>query len=167
MIIRAETNDDRDRVYAVNSEAFETNIEADLVDALRKKASPFVSLVAEEEAEILGHIMFSPVEVSGQPDLLAMGLGPMAVTPARQRSGIGSALVREGLDRCVALGIQVVAVLGHPEYYPRFGFVSAAGFGLSSEYDVPDDVFMAMELEKGSLRGKPGTARYHPVFGEF
>ena len=95
-----------------------------------------------------------------------MGLAPMAVAPARQRQGVGSALARAGIAACRDLGFGAVIVLGHPEYYPRFGFVPASRFGLRSEYDVPDDVFMAMELKPGALHGRgPGTIRYHPAFG--
>jgi putative acetyltransferase len=93
-----------------------------------------------------------------------MGLAPMAVVPERQRHGIGSALVRAGLDECRRLGAVAVVVLGHAEYYPRFGFVPASRFSLVSEYDVPDDVFMAMELEPAALQGKSGTIKYDAVF---
>jgi putative acetyltransferase len=93
-----------------------------------------------------------------------MGLGPMAVAPSRQRKGIGSALVRDGLRRCKALGYRVVVVVGHPTYYPRFGFVPAIRFGLRCEYDVPTDVFMAVELEPGALNGISGFVRYDDAF---
>jgi putative acetyltransferase len=93
-----------------------------------------------------------------------MGLAPMAVLPAEQRRGVGSALVQAGLDRCRQLPCGAVVVLGHPAYYPRFGFSPASRFGVTCEYDVPDEVFMAMELEPGFLRDKPGTIRYHPAF---
>lgn len=95
-----------------------------------------------------------------------MGLAPMAVMPAAQRRGIGSALIRSGLERCAQLGYSAVVVLGHPEYYPRFGFVPASRFGIGCEYEVPDEVFMALELEPGALTGMSGTIRYHPAFAE-
>jgi putative acetyltransferase len=90
----------------------------------------------------------------------------MAVLPAQQGRGIGSALVRTGLERCRALGFRIVVVLGHPRYYPRFGFQPADAFGLSCEYDSPPEAFMALEIEAGALTGLKGTVRYHPAFGQ-
>ena len=165
MLIRAERDTDHAAVHAVNAAAFPTPLEADLVDALRRQAHPLISLVAERDGAILGHILFTPVTLEGRPDLRIMGLAPMAVAPGHQRSGIGSALVRAGLDECRHLGFYAVVVLGHPEYYPRFGFSPAVRYGLRSEYDVPDEVFMAMELLPGALRNAPGTIQYHPAFG--
>jgi putative acetyltransferase len=103
--------------------------------------------------------------LSEHDNLNIMGLGPMAVAPDHQRKGIGSALVREGLKRCKQLGCQAVVVLGHAEYYPRFGFVPAARYGIRSGYDVPDDVFMIAELVVGALRGASGVIRYDEAFG--
>jgi putative acetyltransferase len=164
MHIRPELRGDIRSIRAVNLTAFETSTEADLVDVLRDQADPCVSLVAEEDGIILGHILFSPATLSAYPELKLMGLAPMAVVPGRQRQGIGSALVHEGLTACTKLGVGAVVVLGHAEYYPRFGFTPASRFGLSCEYDVADDVFMAVELEHGILRGKSGTVSYHPAF---
>lgn len=164
MHIRSEQPADIAAIHAVNRAAFEASTEADLVDVLRKQAHPIVSLVAENADAIVGHIFFSPVTLSGHA-LKMMGLAPMAVLPAQHRRGIGSALVRAGLERCRELGCEAVIVLGHAEYYPRFGFAPASRFGIACEYDVPDDVFMALELERGSLRGKAGTIRYHAAFG--
>jgi putative acetyltransferase len=162
--IRRERAADVDAIRAVNVAAFEKTAEADLVEALRIAAAPLVSLVADAGGDVIGHIMFSPVTVAGSAPPLMMGLAPMAVVPARQREGIGSALVREGLAACERLGAGAVVVLGHAAFYPRFGFTPASRFGLSCEYDVPDDVFMAMELDPGSLRGASGTIRYHRAF---
>ena len=166
MLIRAERESDREAVHAVNTAAFETRAEADLVDRLRRQADPVVSLVAETDGEVVGHIFFSPVTLDAFPELKWMGLAPMAVAPAHQRTGIGSALVRGGLDRCSESGVSAVVVLGHPEYYPRFGFAPSSGFGIGSEYDVPDEVFMVKELHHGALEGVTGTVKYHPAFGE-
>jgi putative acetyltransferase len=164
MLIRAERDTDHAAVHAVNAAAFPTPMEADLVDALRREADPLVSLVAERAGAILGHILFSPVTLDGRPDLRIMGLAPMAIAPEHQRSGIGSALVRAGLDECRQRGFSAVVVLGHPEYYPRFGFSPAVRYGIRSEYDVPDEVFMAMELVPGALRDARGTVQYHAAF---
>jgi putative acetyltransferase len=164
MNIRPEQPSDIDAVRQVNRAAFETSTEASLVDILRENARPLISLVAEDAGAIVGHIMFSPVTISSRIDAGIMGLAPMAVLPARQRQGIGSALVTAGLDEGRRLGMAGVVVLGHATYYPRFGFRPASGFGLRSEYDVPDEVFMALELETGGLQGMAGTVRYHPAF---
>jgi putative acetyltransferase len=145
--------------------AFETAAEADLVDALRQQADPVVSLVAEEADAILGHIMFSPVTLANAaPGLRVMALAPMAVAGAYRRRGTGSALVTDGLRRCRQLGAGAIVVLGHPTYYPRFGFRPASHFQLTCEYSVPDDVFMALELSPGSLQNSSGVIRYHPAF---
>jgi putative acetyltransferase len=167
MIIRDERPVDVDSIRAVNLAAFETSTEADLVDALRRRATPLISLVAEDGANVVGHILFSPVTLASEPGLTLMGLAPMAVVPSRQRQGVGSSLVREGLDRCRQVNAAGVVVLGHPEYYPRFGFLPAARLFLRCEYDVPEEVFMVRELREGALCGLSGTIRYHPVFGDF
>ena len=164
MNIRSERPEDAPGIRHVNRLAFGASTEAELVDMLREQARPVVSLVAVDAGQIVGHILFSPVTLSSAPELRLMALAPMAVLPARQRQGIGSALVRAGLAECRRLGAGAVVVLGHAAYYPRFGFGSAARFGLASEYDVPEDVFMALELQDGALHGRPGTIRYHPAF---
>ena len=163
--IRDERPGDADAVRAVNRAAFQTSEEADLVDALRRAASPLISLVAEAGDAVVGHIMFSPVTLAGADALTLMGLAPMAVLPARQRQGIGSRLVSAGLERCREANAAAVVVLGHAEYYPRFGFIPASRLSLRSEYDVPDDVFMVCELQPGRLQGRAGTIRYHAAFG--
>ena len=160
--IRPESPGDRDAVRAVNEAAFGRPDEADLVGRLRDAAGPFLSLVAVAEGEVVGHILFTPVAVEAPADV--RGLAPMAVRPDRQRSGVGAALVEAGLDACRADGAAAVVVLGHPDYYPRFGFRPASAFGLACEYDVPDEAFMALELVDGGLDGVDGLARYHPAF---
>ncbi len=164
MLIRPETEADSLAVYAVHATAFGSSCEAELVEVLRREASPAVSLVAEKDGAVVGHILFTPVAFDGRPDLLAMGLAPMAVAPSRQRMGIGSALVKAGLERCQQLGAGGVVVLGHPEYYPRFGFVPSSRFGFRSEFEVPEEVFLAQELQAGALDGCGELARYHPAF---
>lgn len=168
MIIRVETAEDFTPVRRVNEAAFGQPGEAALVDALRKTARPYVSLVAEVDGRIVGHIFFSPVTVEPDvPDMAAtaaLALGPMAVLPESQRSGVGSRLVEEGLKECLRLGFPVVFVVGHPGYYPRFGFVPAGLKKFKCVYDVPDEVFMVLELSPGASDGRSGLVRYLPEF---
>ena len=163
-IIRNEQPEDVPGVRHVNMTAFETSLEADLVDALRQHVDSLISIVAVENETIVGHILFSPVTLSSHPDMPIMGLAPHAVVPERQRQGIGSARVLAGPEECRRSGIVAVVVLGHAEYYARFGFAPASVFTLVSEYDVPDDVCMAIELETAVLKGKSGTIGYHAAF---
>jgi putative acetyltransferase len=164
--IRDEIPEDYRAVHQVNEQAFGRPEEADLVDALRKSHQPHISLVAEVEGRIVGHIFFSTVQIESEASATAaLGLAPMAVLPKFQNQGIGSALVRRGLEECRSIGHEVVVVLGHPEYYPRFGFVPAKQKGLSCEYSVPDEVFMALELREGALSGRKGLVKYGPEFG--
>jgi putative acetyltransferase len=164
--IRREGPADAAAVRRVNESAFERGAEADLVDLLRAAGKATVSLVAVEDGEVVGHILFSPVTVaSAQRELPALGLAPMAVMPPMQRRGIGSLLVGAGLAACRAIGHRAVFVLGHPEYYPRFGFVRASSYGISWEHEAPDEAFMALELVAGALRGVSGVVRFQPEFG--
>jgi len=164
-VIRPETEDDYPGVRRVNELAFDRTNEADLVEALRQAANPQISLVAVLDDQIVGHIFFSPVTVeSGSGAFTAIGLAPMAVTPEYQRRGIGSRLIHEGLEACHTLGHNLVFVVGHPEYYPRFGFKPAAQLGFSCEYEVPDEAFMVVELMPGAADGQTGMVRYLPQF---
>jgi putative acetyltransferase len=168
IIIRSERPADDDAIDRVESAAFPTRDEADLVRALRRPgARPFISLVAEVDARIVGHILFTPVTVASKGETwAAMGLGPMAVEPAEQRRGVGSRLVRAGLDACRAIGGRVVVVLGHPSYYPRFGFARADRLGLFWEHlREPNDAFMVAELTPGALARRTGVVRYRREFG--
>ncbi len=165
--IRPETADDHAAVRRVNELAFGQGAEADLVDALRRAADPCVSLVAVAGGAVVGHLLLSPVTVEAPgASFTALALAPMAVLPERQRRGIGAELVRAALRAARRLGHHVVFVLGHPGYYPRFGFEPARPKGLGCEYDVPDDVFMVAELEPGALAGRTGTVKYRPEFRE-
>ena len=110
--------------------------------------------------------LFTPVSLAGHLDLKMMGLAPMAVLPAFQRMNFGSELVRTGLEQCRDFGFEAVVVLGHPEFYPRFGFLPSTRFGIDSEYGVPDEVFMVRELTSGALRGRAGRVTYHPAFSD-
>ena len=165
IIVRPETEKDHPKVRLINDLAFGRPNEADLVDTLRKSAKPYISLVAMKEREVVGHIFFSPVSIESERTVFtALGLGPMAVLPRYQRQGIGSELVRKGLRECRRINHYIVVVLGHPEYYPRFGFVPASQKGLRCEYDVPDEAFMVAELVPGVLAGRQGLVKYHPAF---
>lgn len=162
--VRAETPADVDAIRRVDDAAFGRAAEGRLLDALRGAVAPFVSLVACAGDDVVGHILFTPVTVSGA--WTAMALGPMAVRPDRQRAGVGAALVRAGLSACRALGHEVVFVLGHPGYYPRFGFTPAPPRGLTCKWPVPDDAFMVAELAPGALRGRAGRVDYAPAFDD-
>jgi len=164
--IRVEAAEDVDAVWRVNEAAFGRAGEADLVDALRRRGAVILSLVAEQEGEVVGHILFSPVTISDDDKrVTAVGLGPMAVAPGYQRMGIGSQLVEAGLMWLREAGHEVVIVLGHPKYYPRFGFVPASRHGIRWEHDAPEEVFMALSLHPGGLAGVRGIVRYQPEFG--
>lgn len=140
--------------------------EANLVDELTSEGKAVVALVAAQDGEVVGHVLFS--EVSLEPPahgLRAVGLAPLAVLPNYQRRGIGSSLVQRGLDACRAAGYDAVVVLGHPNYYLRFGFTRASDYGLDNEYDA-DEALMVLELVQGRLAGCSGLVRYAPEFGE-
>jgi putative acetyltransferase len=165
LIVRAEAPEDHDAVRRVNELAFEGGTEANLVDALRQNEPAHISLLAEEEGRVVGHIFFSPVTVeSAGGEWEATGLAPMAVLPERQGRGVGSALVREGLKECLRRGQEVVFVLGHADYYPRFGFRPAGPLGITCEFPSPEENFMVAELRPGALAGREGLVRYRPEF---
>lgn len=166
ILIREESSDDHEAVFNINTAAFPSPAEAELVDALRCQADPLLSLVACAGDLVVGHIMFSPVTLAGHPELPLLGLAPMAVMPDRQNTGIGGRLVRAGLERSRRLNAVAVVVLGHPHFYPRFGFVPASHFSIDSDYDVSDDVFMALELVPGALQDVAGRISYHPAFAD-
>ena len=162
--IRLERPGDRARVRDVNLQAFGQPNEADLVDALRSGAR-CASLVAVDGAEVVGHILFSPVTITGPSHRTRVaGLGPMAVLPSHQRQGIGSRLVRVGLEECTRQGYEAVVVVGHPPFYPRFGFVRGSQRGLRYEHPVPDEAFMVIELRPGALGDGGGVVKYLPEF---
>ena len=166
-IIRLETAEDHFAIRRVNELAFGRSNEADLVDALREAALPHISLVALIDGQVTGHIFFSPVSIETDEDsIAAMGLAPMSVLPDHQNQGIGTLLVREGLNECRRIGYNIVVVLGHPGYYPRFGFGPAGLKGLRSEYDVSAEVFMVAELTESALAGRHGLVKYHPEFSK-
>ena len=163
--IREETADDHAGIREINHLAFGQDDEGRLVDALREGAFARVSLVAEVDGQIVGHILFSDLPiVTPEETLPALSLAPMAVIPSHQRRGIGSMLVREGLRACRDAGHQIVIVLGHPEFYPRFGFSAKLAERLKSPFSGP--AFMVLELVPGALVGIEGEVRYPPPFKE-
>jgi len=167
MTIREEQPGDIAAIRRVILEAFDSAAEADLVDKLRANGKFRVSLVAELDGQVVGHILFTVVAIEdADPRPRTLGLAPLAVLSECQRKGIGSALVRSSLERCRDMGHDAIVVVGHPEYYPKFGFLPASRYGLRCEYDVPEDVFMALELQVGSLQGIRGLVRYQPEFGK-
>ncbi len=162
--VRREKPEDAPAVREVNRLAFGRDEEAELVDAVRDTPG-VISLVATDGSVVVGHILFTPVRiVHGDRTVPAMALGPIAVRPSEQRRGIGSQLVRAGLEACKAEGHELVFVLGHPEYYPRFGFRRADSYGLYFEDTGPTPAFMVLELRPGALDGISGRVRYLPQF---
>lgn len=161
--IRPLQPDDVVDVDRILEAAFEGRSEAELAGILLKEEPETVALVALHAGRLVGCIFFTSARIPGS-DLRIAALGPMAVAPATQRSGVGSALVRQGLQVMRDSGYEASIVLGHSEYYPRFGFEPASRFGLSCRWPVPDDVFMAMELKHGSLSDATGRVEYADAF---
>lgn len=164
--VRAERPFDAASVREVNDRAFGSPAEGLIVERLRT-APDCISLVATKDDLVIGHILFTPVSVEPPVGLRIAGLGPMSVLPEHQRAGIGSQLIRVGLDACRQHGYSAVVVVGHPEYYPRFGFEPAHTRGLTlPDFDVPQDVFMVVELEAGVREHLHGAVRYRSEFAE-
>ncbi len=164
--IRPEQSRDFAAISEVNTLAFKREKEAKLVEAIRESEFfvPELSLVAVTD-EVIGHILFSIVFIETNKGIVpTLGLAPMAVKPEYQNQGIGSALVREGLKTCEDLGFEHVVVLGHPNFYPRFGFQPAKTKGIESPFRVPDEVFMVHEIKSGSLDDIIGKVKYPPAF---
>ena len=165
LTIRAETPEDIPAIHHVNTAAFGQANEADLVDALRQHSALTISLVAIQDGHLVGHIAFSPVTItSSTVTIAALGLAPMAVLPTCQRRGMGSQLVEAGLTACHHTPYGVVVVLGHPHYYPRFGFVPAKPLGIVWEHDAPEEAFMVKEIQVGALAQTRGVVKYRPEF---
>ena len=165
--IRKEEPRDIIAIRSVNEHAFDQGDEANIIEQLRKRSALTISLVAFQDDKIAGHIAFSPVIVEGEDSNFgAIALAPMAVLPSYQRKGIGALLVQAGLEECQHLGYEVVVLVGHPDYYPRFGFITASPQGLECEFEVPDEAWMMLELQKGTLAGRRGKVRFQPEFSE-
>lgn len=168
ILIRDETTLDHDKILRVTIEAFADsefghNGEAELIDALRGNADRYLSLVACSGDNVIGHILFTPVVIRTPPnEILGMGLGPMSVAPSFQNSCIGSSLVTEGLQRLFEQGCRIVVVLGHPEYYSRFGFLRASQFGITHGFqDLPQDLFFIHFGSQDPIFDLIGGAAYY------
>lgn len=159
MILRPELAGDRLSIRAVNLAAFPSPVEADLVDQLRADGEVVISLVAEQDDRVIGHILFCRVRVG---TVEAVSLSPMAVLPEWQRQGVGSALVSRGLELCRERGEKIAVVLGHPGFYPRFGFSAGLARQLEGYSSGPE--WMALELTPGSLTGLSGKVLYPKAF---
>ena len=167
--IRPETENDQDAIRDVNEQAFGRPLEAGVVEKVRQSANfvPELSLVAEREGQIIGHAMFSELTIEGESRAwTVLALGPIAVRPEFQKQGVGGQMIRAGFERAASLGYGVVVLVGHPTYYPRFGFVPASQFGLQCSIPVPDAVFMAYLLRPDGLDGIQGTVVFPPAFDE-
>jgi putative acetyltransferase len=166
--IRQEQEGDIEEVRKLNEMAFDGPAEARVVDKLRQICDDCLSMVAVEDDKIVGHIMFSPATIeNGKNVIRGMGLAPIAVLPNRQRKGIGSALIERGLALLREKGYPFVIVLGHPDYYPRFGFLPASQYNLRSQWEgIPDEAFMILIFDNKSLEGVQGVARYRDEFDE-
>jgi putative acetyltransferase len=154
-------------IHEINVLGFGREDEARLVENLRKSPDfiPELSLVAVKDKRVVGHILFSRIAIQTKTgSFAAMSLAPMAVHPEFQKQGIGSKLIRQGFARCRKLGHKIVVVVGHPNYYPRFGFTSARAKGLEAPFLVPDEAFMVIEIAPGALNGISGMVIYTPAF---
>jgi putative acetyltransferase len=167
LTIRQEQPADFQAVYQINRQAFGQEAEAKLVDALRQSTAfvPELSLVSELDNQLVGHILFTKIKiVNGESETESLALAPMAVSADFQKQGIGGHLIREGLKRAAELGFGSVIVLGHEHYYPKFGFEPASKWGIKAPFDVPDEVFMAIELIPNALENVNGTVQYPKEF---
>jgi putative acetyltransferase len=165
VILREERSEDIEAIRAVNFEAFGQPQEGRLVDALRDNGGVLLSMVAVSAEQIIGHILYSPVSIATSAgELIGAGLGPMAVHPDFQRQGIGSRLVEAGNQKIRDAGYPFIVVLGHPQYYPRFGFQAASRHGIRCEWDVPDNVFMMLVLDEMKMKNVSGLAKYREEF---
>lgn len=161
MEIREETGADIEAIRRVNRRAFAQDQEGNIVDALRSNGAALLSLVAIVDGELVGHIMYSPAVVG---ETTGAALGPMAVLPEFQRQGIGSRVVEAGNQKLKDMGYPFIIVVGHAEFYPRFGFTPASKHNIRCEWDLPDEVFMMAVLDPLKMQGVSGLAKYRHEF---
>ncbi len=164
--IREEIFQDIDAIRTINERAFGQPQEANIIDRLRANREGLLSLVALQDEKIIGHILFSLVTIEDHHRILkGVGLAPMAVLPEFQRQGIGSKLIKAGIEILKTSGCPFIIVLGHPEYYPRFGFEPASHYGIRSQWEgVPDNAFMILWLDRSRINDMSGIAKYRDEF---
>jgi len=166
--IREEKRCDFDAIKYVNDKAFNQPQEGNVIEKLRNNDSRILSLVAEIDNKIIGHIFFSSVEIEGYPEIEnGMGLAPLAVLPEYQKQGIGKMLIDKGIDLLKKQSVPFIVVLGHEHYYPKFGFETASKYGLKCQWDgVPDEAFMVMIFDKNKMKNVQGVAKYREEWNE-
>ena len=167
--VREERAEDIEAIHLVNLLAFGQEDEARLVQKIRISPGfiPELSLVAVRNSQIVGHILFSRIHIeTPQRDIEVLSLAPVAVLPEFQNQGIGSMLIGAGLEKAHQMGRKIVVVIGHPWYYPKFGFLPARQNGLEAPIPVPDEAFMVLELVPDALEGIAGRVKYPPEFDE-
>lgn len=165
--IMQEAPNDYPAVYDLNTAAFGRNHEAHLVDRLRGSDAfiPPLSLVAKIENKVVGHILFTRIDIVNDNDRFeSLALAPMAVSPHWQRCGIGAQLIRYGFQEAASLGYKSVIVLGHEHFYPQFGFSPTKKWGIRAPFDVPDHIFMGIELVKEAFKDVSGVVKYADEF---
>ena len=167
MIIRREKNEDFKSIYEINYQAFKQKNESELIESIRgsKNFVPELSLVAEKNGKIVGHLLLSKIKIKGEKVYESLILAPLAVLPELQKQGIGEKLIKEGLKKARELGFSSVIVVGHKDYYPKFGFEKASKWNIKCSFEVPDEAFMAIELKVRALADKSGIVKYPKEFG--
>lgn len=166
--IRKEEKKDYNQVYEINRLAFKQENESKLIEKIRKGENfiPELSLVADKNNEIVGHILFSKIKIIGVSTFESLALAPMAVIPQLQKQGIGGKLIKTGLEKAKKLGFNSVIVLGYKDFYPKFGFQKASKWSIKCPFNVPDEAFMAIELTHKALENKGGIVKYPEEFME-
>jgi len=166
MIVRQEQQEDKDGIFELNALAFGQEEEGHIVNKIREGENflPELSLVLAHGDKIVGHLLFSKAKINSDQEYETLVLAPMAITPNFQRKGMGSLLLREGLRTAKKMGFQSIFVLGHPEYYPKFGFKKASTWKIKCPFEAPDDAFMALELVEDALNNKKGIVEYDVAF---
>ncbi len=166
--IRQEVKEDYKRVYEINEMAFGQENESKLIEKIRRGPNfvPELSLVAEKDNEIVGHILFSKIKIVGESEFETLMLAPIAVIPELQKQGVGGKLIKKGIEKAKELEFDSIIVVGHKDYYPKFGFQKASQWGVQCPFEVPDGAFMAIELTEKALENKAGVVLFPQEFME-